>query len=126
MTLLDQFKSVPHGTQSITDWLGSGGRVAEREEAQARADICLKCPMNDTGASIATPLALGIKRMLELKNQSKLRVIGEKSLGLCGACGCVLRLQVWQEGSMVAAQLTEEEKLQLPEYCWKLQTQNQK
>lgn len=55
--------------------------------------------MNNNGEgtweSIKGKIADHVKQQIELKNSMQMRVDGEKSLGICDACGCVLRLKVW-------------------------------
>lgn len=80
-----------------SEWLGEGGHPVPNRQAQERANVCLKCPQN-----VERPLAefleesvvLLVKRQVELKNQMKLRVDGEKLLHICEACGCKLSLKV--------------------------------
>lgn len=79
------------------DWLGEGGRPVPSEQAQARADVCLKCPLNrdDGMADWLTRTASEVfKLQIELKNREKLRVHGEKRLFVCQGCSCNLRLKV--------------------------------
>lgn len=127
MNLLERAKQIAHGVEVIKEWLGDGGQVVSQSEAQERADICraggpngTPCPNNFQGFSFATPVALAIKRHLEVKNKLALRVEGEKSLHTCSECGCCIRLLIWQPQSQVQAELTDEEKETLPAHCWKL------
>lgn len=119
MNLLDQVKSIPGGALHIFEWLGASATTVSQEEAQARADICLRCPKNVSELAIAMPVAVALKKVIAMKNRIKLRVKGERELGLCDVCGCAIRLQVWQPMPMVQSQLTEEEKQQLAIPCWK-------
>lgn len=121
MNVLDQIAHIPHGASVIAEWLGDPV-VCSREEAQARADVCLECPKNKPGIGISKAVALAVKQHLAVKNQLNLRVEGEKQLQTCEACGCVLRLQIWLPGGKVANELTVEEIEQLPKQCWKLKT----
>jgi hypothetical protein len=120
MNLLQKAASIPNGVKHITEWLGSGGTVVSQADAQERANICLKCPKNVSGLAVTKAVALAIKAHLETKNQLRLRVQGEKSLHSCEACGCVLRLLVWEPQDRVQSQLTDGEVEQLPDNCWKL------
>lgn len=120
MTLLDRAKSIPHGAKVIAGWLGSGGEVVEPETAQERADICLPCPNNVANFPVTTAVALAVKQYLGVKNKLSLRVKGEKALGTCSACGCVLRLKVWEPQEKVQNELTDEERQKLPAFCWQL------
>jgi len=112
-------KDLRSGSQNLSEWLGEGGTVVGRSDAQERADICIKCPANVTGSKVTKAVALAIKKHLAIKNQANLRVRGEKSLGHCNICSCVLRLQIWMPQAIVKEQLTDKEVLSLPDYCWK-------
>lgn len=123
MTLLDQIRHIPDGVKHIGEWLGEGGEVVSKATAQERADLCLKgyngelCPFNAQGLKVSGPVAAAIKKHLEIKNGLKLRVDGEKRLGSCEACGCELRLLIWQTQDRIRLQSNDEE---LPDFCWKL------
>lgn len=121
MNLFDRSKQIAHGAESIAEWLGSGGVVVDRDTAQARADVCLKCPMNEPRIIVTDLIAKAIRRHLEVKNKLELRVQGEKQLHTCAACGCVLRLLIWEEQSRIKSQMTPEETEKTPTHCWKLQ-----
>lgn len=94
MTLIDQAKQMIEGVKTLKDWLGSGAETVPWRLAQQRANVCLKCPMNQPGNMATGAIADAVKKQIELKNKLKLRVVGEKSLLHCTACGCVLRLKV--------------------------------
>lgn len=126
MTILDQVRHIPDGIKHITDWLGDGGQTESKEVAQDRADICnhgyngVRCPNNVKSWQVTTAIALAIKAHLGIKNAMKLRVSGEKQLGACSSCGCVLRLLIWETQDRVRLQSEGEE---LPDYCWKTKSQ---
>ena len=120
MTLLEKAYQVAGGVEAIAAWLGSGGIVVPQEEAQSRADVCLACPNNvEVGFATSTGADFA-RKILEIKNDASLRVDGEKKLHKCEACGCVLRLLVWEPQSRVTKHLTEKERSALPLHCWKL------
>ncbi|MGV1047663.1 MAG: hypothetical protein ACOYD4_03940 [Solirubrobacterales bacterium] len=124
--LFERVRHIPHGVEVITKWLGSGGQVVDREESQARADICngkksgTPCEHNVHGEPVTKAVALAVKQFLAIKSSISLRVDGEKSLGTCKVCGCVLRLQVHEPQDKVFRELSEEEIATLPDHCWKL------
>lgn len=127
MNLWDQVAKIPEGLKHLKEWIGDGGQVVDPEIAQARANICNgntptghRCENNDLSASIAAPVAEAVKRGLEIKNGLDLRVQGEKALGTCSACGCSLRLIVWEEPDRIRLQTDEAESANLPAFCWKL------
>lgn len=123
MRIWDQIKHIPGGIGHLTDWLGSGGSVVDQETAQHRANTCQTCALNKRGSPVTTAVALAIRGQLGVKNKLKLRVDGEKGLHNCDACGCVLRLLVWQPQERIEMQISEDEMMKLPSFCWKVKHQ---
>lgn len=120
MNIWDQIKAIPGGVVNLKDWLGDGGQVVDPKTAQARANVCITCGLNKPGLSVTTAVALAVRAHLGVKNKLKLRVDGEKSLNSCQACGCVLRLLIWETQERVELGITEEERAKLPGMCWKI------
>lgn len=123
MNILRRASQLANGVEVIREWLGEDGMVVDQDTAQHRANTCIKnkCPANITGFSVATWVAKVIRRHLEVKNQTGLRVHGEKQLHTCKECGCVLRLLIWEPQDRVTRHLSDLEKTKLPDYCWKLE-----
>jgi hypothetical protein len=117
--LIEHIKHIPDGTSLLKDWVGNDGQVVDQETAQKRADICLKCPMNQSGSILTQSVASAIKRYLEFKSQIGLRVKGEKSLRHCSVCGCVNRLQIWCPDKFFSSHTTREELEKYHQDCWK-------
>lgn len=118
-------KTIKRGRVNLAEWLGDGGTVVSRGDAQARADVCLKCPENVPMNPATKAIALAIKTHLAIKNSQRLRVNGERGLHSCRICSCVLRLQVWLPQELVVSQLEDEETALLPKHCWKLKSTTQ-
>ena len=94
---MNLLKSAQQFGQLWSSWLGSGGKPVPKDQSQSRANVCLKCPMNvrkPIYESLAGPVAKLVRSQIELKNRMKLRVDGEKSLGVCNGCSCILILKV--------------------------------
>lgn len=107
------------GVVVLSDWLGSGGIPASRKVAQRRADICLKCPLNDTGEwSFSDEAASKIKAQLEAKKQLNLTTKGEEGLGHCSACGCNLALKVNVPLDFILPHTDPEVMEKLHSDCW--------
>lgn len=120
MNILERAKHLANGVEFISNWIGDGGIVVDKEEAQGRANICLACPNNKLGLTVAAPVAAAVRKYLEFKNELELRVDGEKKLGSCELCGCELRLQIWETPDRIRSQMTPEETAKAPKHCWKL------
>lgn len=123
MNIWEEIKRIPDGTRHLADWIGSGGAVVDPATAQHRANTCLKCDLNEPGATVTKAVALAIKAQLGVKNKLNLRVDGEKRLHTCHACGCVLRLQIWEPQERVEGHLDKQIIGQLPSMCWKITKQ---
>jgi hypothetical protein len=122
MTLLDQVSKFADGAVIIKDWLGDGAKTVAKVTAQMRADTCLKCPLhspgNADGSVLTSVAAKAVKRYLEIKNQLKLRVVGEKSLRQCTVCSCEMRLKIWMPHERILSVTSDEEFDSLDKDCW--------
>lgn len=116
MSLLEQAQQIIEGVQTLKEWLGSGAETVPWRLAQARAGVCLKCPLNKPGSVLTGAVADAVKKQIELKNALQLRVSGEKSLHHCEGCGCVLRLKIWMPADKLG--MTQEQLNNYPTACW--------
>jgi len=108
---------------TLTEWLGDGGLSVPNEQAQQRAVICLKCPMNRKATIMEalgkTPVALAIRRTLELKEQLEMRVAWETKLHVCAVCKCCLPLKVHVPLDYILRGSTMEEIVEFEKVnCW--------
>lgn len=100
-------------------WFGDGGEPVAPEVAQARANVCLKCPMNYKGDwlwSMATQLAINAQS--RLRKIMNLKVEGENDLKTCEACGCVIKLKVHVPISHIYRHTTIEQLTKYHPACW--------
>ena len=102
----------------MASWFGPDGKIVPHATAQARADVCLACPMRGPTPPMLGLAADSIRQLLSLKAGMKLRVRGEKALGVCLACNCVNRLKVWMPREKVLKELDESEISKLDGRCW--------
>lgn len=107
----------------LQHWI-AGSPVVPREEAENRAQICLKCPHN---SSYSKPCSIGICG--ELK-QVVSRIVDhqgtryDKDLQACAICGCFLQAAIWVPLEVQCKGVTDEMKEQFKytkeHYsCWK-------
>lgn len=120
MNLLERARKIPRGMEVISEWLGSGGEVVSQDEAQGRADICLRCPKNTNDSVGFGIISAVVKSYLRVKNRLGLHVSGEKSLHACECCGCVLKLKIWLPQDKVSAEMAGDDRTKYPDYCWQL------
>ncbi len=120
MNLLEKAKDFVHGIRIITDWLGSGGQCVDPALAQRRTNICLSCHKNVGGMPMIEKAAEIVREQLEVKNKLHLSVAGEKGLGSCAVCSCVLKLKVWVPITRILPQPGDD----FPSHCWVLAESN--
>ena len=116
--LFDAVSSIPRGVETIREWLGEGGIPVDPATAQRRANICLECPKNVPPNIVTQSVALAIRRHLEVKNKLGMRVDGEKRLGKCDVCQCMLRLKIHVPIGIVRRQMPPGEFDAYPAPCW--------
>ncbi len=121
MNVLESAKAIPNGIKAIKEWLGDGGIVVDKEESQRRANICLHCNHNKEDWIVTGLIADAVRHHLEVKNALRLRVDGERSLGRCDVCQCVLRLLVHEPIENVKKQMKYNPSESYPGHCWKVQ-----
>jgi len=120
LNIFEKAKQFAEGAEAISSWLGSGGQIVAQEVSQARANTCLECSKNVPVGVLKDSIAGAAKKILEVKNKLGIRVNGERGLGQCQDCGCVLRLLVHEPQSRIEPFLTPEDRAKLPTFCWKL------
>lgn len=116
MNLSEQAKQWLGGAATITAWLGAGAQTVSKAQAQGRANVCLKCPMNTRDHAFTAAVAEAVRKQVEIKNKLELRLDGEKSLHTCSGCGCVLRLKLWLPITRLGLDSSEIEKFDAS--CW--------
>jgi hypothetical protein len=116
MNLIDRAKQIKDGMSTLTAWLGSGAQTIPLLDAQKRANVCIRCPMNQLGSPATGAIADAIQKQVELKNKLELRVLGEKLLHHCTGCGCVLRLKIHIPITRLG--LTTDELTKYDDNCW--------
>lgn len=119
---MNALKQAQRFYELLKDWLGDGGKPVPKPQAQARANVCLICSMNDASRRMEEafkgPAALGARRLIEFKNELQLRVEGEKHLHLCSVCDCVLKLKCHVPLSNIVASTSIETMGKFPKHCW--------
>lgn len=109
------------GAVTIADWLGSDGKSVEKELSESRAKICATCPQNQAGdltSFFTKPVSDLIRRQLQEREGLKLSTLQDAHLGVCGACGCPLKLKVHVPLNFITQHMHEPEKANLDKRCW--------
>lgn len=123
---LAEVKKWANGASVLTDWLGSGGVPVSRKVAQKRANVCLSCPLNDTGEwTFSDEIASRIKSQRQSKTALNLSLEKESEIGHCSACGCHLPLKVWVPLETIHEHTSSEVYDKLDPACW-IKTEQEK
>lgn len=122
MNLLDIANQYKDGVETLKDWLGSGGEVVSHDEAERRSLVCLTCPQNLSPRwwerFLTDPIAIAIRKQLEIKNHAQLRVINEEDMHVCRACGCCIPAKLWTPIEHIKAHTSMETLSKAPAHCW--------
>ena len=113
--------NVAAGAKTLADWIGSGAHPVTKEQAEARAGVCVKCPMNKEGdlSNFFTRAAAEIIRMqVQTAQDLELTTKHDKQLGVCQACACPIRLKVWVALKPILEHMPAESKAALDSKCW--------
>jgi len=114
------------GVSTLGDWLGHGGNPVEKDLSEKRALVCADCPMNaakDLVSFFTVPTANLILRQLEERKQLNLSTAYDDKLGVCGACGCPLKLKVHTPINFIVQHMGPTEKNSLDPRCWILKNE---
>jgi hypothetical protein len=89
LTLTD----VVHGAKVMASFLVGGSRLVSAEEAERRASVCAKCPLN---LSYSRPCSVCAElRNLVLSMVGNKKTSQDDKLQVCNICSCELRAAVW-------------------------------
>lgn len=118
-------QDVIRGSSVMMRFYAQGKPMVSREEAERRAAICVKCPLND---NYSKPCSVGICK--ELKDIVS-AVVGhtgtrfDVDLKSCRICRCLNQASIWLELDTQCPSLTDEMKTQFKYAkekwgCWKV------
>ena len=114
-------KKMASGARSISQWIEMGLPHVEQAEANARAEICVKCPKNNKKPLtdlFTTPVAAMIKKNMERQEGVNLRTPWDADLATCDACWCPMKTKVWYPTDLVLENLKPDQKAELHPACW--------
>lgn len=102
-------------------WLGTGRKPVEPTLSEARAQVCVKCPLNRQGNWIEEfemKAAEVLKTQIGLKNKMDLKTSVDDRLGICDACGCPMELKVHADLEFILQKTDTETKAAFDPLCW--------
>lgn len=111
-----------NGAVAIAELLGPTGVPVEHSLAASRARTCLKCRCNVKltwlGRLFYNFLSFAAIRYTLIAKKLKLRVDGERDLGVCSACMCPLKLKVHVPITHIVDYTNEETMAAFHPHCW--------
>lgn len=120
-------KRLAAGVAALRDWLGTGGQPVAAELAEARAAVCVACPLNTAGDYtrwFTIPASEAIRKMQEARSDLNMSTSQDAQLGVCEACLCPMKLKVHVPLDNVVKHMTDEVKGRLDPKCWMLKEMN--
>lgn len=120
-SLGQKLSNVAAGSEVIIDWIASGAEAVPQEQANNRAEVCSKCPLNGKGGWetwFTVPASNAIRAALLKKEGMKLSTPFDAELGVCEACSCPMKLKVWIKFAEFFPKMTQEAKDALDKGCW--------
>lgn len=95
---LRNLKNAVVGSEVIVEWIASGAEAVPQEQANRRAEICSRCPLNEQGGWerwFTLPVSNAIRTALGHKKEFKLETPFDDKLHTCTACSCPMALKVF-------------------------------
>lgn len=129
-------RNVAAGIGILIDWLGDGGQAVDLPVADARAAVCVRCPINnakDWMAFFTDPVAEKLRQQIGIKNEMELKTQYDDRLNICTktledktvmGCQCSLKLKVWCPPEHIVKHTTPELASKLDPGCWILKLLN--
>lgn len=114
-------KRAKGGIKLVIDWLGQGAKSVPLPVAQARAEVCVQCPLNQDGnfwQRLEAASAEALRKTIEIKNDMQLRTSLDEQLKSCQACDCWLPLKVFIAGNQIEKHTPEHVWQRLHPKCW--------
>lgn len=104
------------------DLFGTQGKVVSRDEAEARAAVCVACPLNDASGGLkkyfVTETARELMALFGMLNDMDLKTSLDDKLGVCTACSCPMRAKAWIDGAILKKNIPKEDIAKLHPDCW--------
>lgn len=109
------------GAKLYIDWFGHGAGPVSKEQSEARALVCLKCPLMVKGNFAQRwnhVVAKEIATVVSIITDLQLTTQYDKQLGICDPCDCPMEAKVHSPLEMVLKHIKPEAKEKLWVKCW--------
>lgn len=116
---MTRIQQINQARKILKDWLGEGCSPVPIEQAQARADVCLKCVRNYQGSwtwNLATSTAIASQS--KLREAMSIKLQNEERLKVCELCGCQLKLKVCVPVKHIHRHTSDQMLNRFPTWCW--------
>lgn len=100
---------------------GAEGPLHDHAQAEARAAVCVRCPLNEPGdwlSFFTVPAANLLRSALEQIKGQGLTTSRDADLHVCSACDCPMKLKVWCRLPHILAHIPAESQARLWGECW--------
>lgn len=105
---------VRHFLNTMASWISKGAKFVEQDEANRRAEICSRCPMN---VQLAGCLGCsGVANMVQSIKGAR-RTPYDDRLRTCGACACQLSAKIWLDKEVM-----RRDGVEYHPDCWMIET----
>ena len=97
------------------------GKPVAKEVAEARAAICVECPMNRVGNLrdwFAAHISNGIMELYAMLKEQSLTTTRDNELGTCSACLCPLRAKIFIDAATLKRHTKPSVIAELDPHCW--------
>lgn len=109
------------GISTIQEMFGPEGPTT-REQAIQRSEVCVKCPMNETGKNwtdwFTGPASMIIRKWLSITKDLDMVVPLDSKLQFCTACSCPLGVKIFARKKHIIDHMPAEARAKLPSWCW--------
>lgn len=117
------------GVRVLIEWLGAGLKPVSSEAAEARAQVCVKCPLNQEGGfweKLDALAAEEVRTMLGIRHDLQMKTSVDAQLKSCTACGCWIALKVHVPLNHIIKQTPDDTWLKFDASCWLISEANKK
>lgn len=120
---VSRVSKVASGISTLVSWLGKGLSPVNKDLAEKRASVCVKCPLNKLGnfwEQLEAVAAAELRTLISIRADMELKTSQDASLYSCSACSCWNALKVHVPIDHILKHTSEEVKQKLDPYCWVL------
>lgn len=118
---LASLEKLAAGGRVLVEWINSGQEAVPNDLAEARAAVCVTCPLNAKGdwtSFFTVPVSNKIREALETRRNWNLSTTHDDALKVCEACYCPLPLKVHMPLDRILSRIPQDSLDALAPGCW--------